>query len=68
MPRLADSTSASPLSPDGTIWEGSRSNLFVVSDGQLLTPPASGRILPGIMRGLILERAERLDWTSGRLP
>jgi branched-chain amino acid aminotransferase len=48
------------LSPDGTLWEGSRSNLFVVSEGQLLTPPASGRILPGIMRGLILERAPAL--------
>jgi branched-subunit amino acid aminotransferase/4-amino-4-deoxychorismate lyase len=48
------------ISPDGKLWEGSRSNLFVVTDGQLLTPPCSGRVLPGIMRGLILERAAHL--------
>jgi branched-subunit amino acid aminotransferase/4-amino-4-deoxychorismate lyase len=49
------------ISPDGHLWEGSRTNLFVVVDRQLLTPPCSGRVLPGIMRGLILERAGRLD-------
>ncbi len=49
------------ISPDGQLWEGSRTNLFVVGDRQLLTPPCSGRVLPGIMRGLILERAGRLD-------
>jgi branched-subunit amino acid aminotransferase/4-amino-4-deoxychorismate lyase len=48
------------ISPDGTFWEGSSSNLFVAADGQLQTPPCSGRILPGIMRGLILERGARL--------
>jgi branched-subunit amino acid aminotransferase/4-amino-4-deoxychorismate lyase len=48
------------VSPDGTIWEGSRSNLFVVVDGQLLTPPCTGTVLPGIMRGVILEQAARM--------
>jgi branched-subunit amino acid aminotransferase/4-amino-4-deoxychorismate lyase len=48
------------ITPDGQLWEGSSSNLFVVVDGQLLTPPCTGRVLPGIMRGLILERGARL--------
>jgi branched-chain amino acid aminotransferase len=48
------------LSPDGNIWEGSRSNLFIVEGGELRTPPPSGPILPGIMRGLILEMTDRL--------
>ena len=48
------------ISPDGHLWEGSRSNLFVVMDGQILTPPCAGKVLPGIMRGLILERGARL--------
>jgi branched-chain amino acid aminotransferase len=48
------------LSPDGNVWEGSRSNLFVVEGDQLLTPPCAGTILPGIMRGLILDHGTRL--------
>jgi branched-subunit amino acid aminotransferase/4-amino-4-deoxychorismate lyase len=48
------------VSPDGNLWEGSRSNLFVVEGDRLLTPPVSGAILPGIMRGLILEHGARL--------
>jgi branched-subunit amino acid aminotransferase/4-amino-4-deoxychorismate lyase len=49
------------ISSDGVVWEGSRSNIFVVIDGELLTPPCNGRVLPGIMRGLILEQAVRLS-------
>jgi branched-chain amino acid aminotransferase len=48
------------ISPDGSLWEGSRSNLFVVMEDQMLTPPCAGKVLPGIMRGLILERGARL--------
>ncbi len=48
------------ISPDGSLWEGSRSNLFVVMEGQILTPPCAGRFLPGIMRRLILERGAGL--------
>jgi branched-subunit amino acid aminotransferase/4-amino-4-deoxychorismate lyase len=56
------------ISPDGYIWEGSRSNLFVVMEGQLLTPPCDGRVLPGIMRGLILERATRIGLDARETP
>jgi len=48
------------ISPDGSLWEGSRSNLFVVMEDQILTPPCAGKVLPGIMRSLILERGARL--------
>jgi len=44
----------------GTIREGSRTNIFVVVGGELATPPNNGRIVPGIMRGVVLERAARL--------
>jgi branched-subunit amino acid aminotransferase/4-amino-4-deoxychorismate lyase len=44
------------LTPDGNLWECSRSNLFAVVDGEVLTPPCDGKVLPGIMRALILEQ------------
>ncbi len=49
--------------PDGSLWEGSRTNLFAVEAGTLVTPPASGPLLPGILRGLLLERAGELGLT-----
>ena len=47
--------------PDGRIWEGSRTNLFVVRDARLITPPTDGPLLPGIMRGLVIETAAQCD-------
>jgi para-aminobenzoate synthetase/4-amino-4-deoxychorismate lyase len=55
---------------DGAALEGSRSNLFVVAGGAVITPPTDGRLLPGttrahaisVVRGLGLElREERVD-------
>lgn len=43
--------------PDGRVTEGSSSNLFVVRDGTVTTPPLSGDILPGITRQVVLEVA-----------
>jgi para-aminobenzoate synthetase/4-amino-4-deoxychorismate lyase len=37
------------------VTEGGRSNLFVCREGQWLTPPLSEGVLPGIMRGLLLD-------------
>jgi branched-chain amino acid aminotransferase len=56
------------ISPDGIVWEGSRSNIFVVIDGELLTPPCDGRVLPGIMRALVLEQAVRLGLNVRETP
>lgn len=48
------------LNGEGFIAEGSISNVFLVRDGLLVTPPLSAGALPGIIRGLILERAPAL--------
>ncbi|MDJ0741418.1 MAG: D-amino acid aminotransferase [Gammaproteobacteria bacterium] len=42
---------------DGQVMEGSASNLFIVSNGLLITPPDSPELLPGITRDLVLELA-----------
>jgi D-alanine transaminase len=44
---------------DGWVNEGAASNLFIVRDGVLLTPPAGPQLLPGITRDLLLELAAR---------
>jgi D-alanine transaminase len=42
---------------DGHLTEGSSSNIFVVKNGVLITPPKSRLILPGITYDLLLELA-----------
>ncbi len=42
---------------DGEAMEGSASNLFIINAGELITPPKSNLLLPGITRDLILELA-----------
>ncbi|HWM09554.1 MAG TPA: aminotransferase class IV [Solirubrobacteraceae bacterium] len=42
---------------DDCVLEASRANLFVVEDGTIVTPPADGRILPGVTRRRVLEIA-----------
>ena len=49
------------LVKDGYVTEGAASNIFVVIDNILITPPKSQEILPGITRDLILEIAEAND-------
>ncbi|MDQ6617208.1 MAG: aminotransferase class IV [Actinomycetota bacterium] len=41
----------------GNLCEGTGSNVFVVINGQLVTPPLSAGCLDGITRGLIIERS-----------
>ena len=47
------------LNANQQLNEGTSSNLFVVRDGVIATPPLSDNILPGITRGLILELARQ---------
>ncbi|MDP6601120.1 MAG: aminotransferase class IV [Phycisphaerales bacterium] len=56
------------LTPEAKIASGSVSNLFYVSDGELITPPARGEqlegesvppVLPGITRRAVIELAQR---------
>jgi branched-chain amino acid aminotransferase len=44
----------------GQICGGSRTNLFVVRAGQLITPPIADGVLDGIKRQVILERARAI--------
>jgi D-alanine transaminase len=45
------------INNDGVVTEGAASNVFIVKDGLLLTPPVEVSLLPGITRVLILELA-----------
>ena len=44
---------------DGQVLETDRANVFAVIDGVLVTPPADGRILPGVTRAAVLRLAAR---------
>jgi len=45
------------LDSDESVLEASRANVFAVHGGTLATPPADGRILPGVTRALVIELA-----------
>ncbi|NLE23360.1 MAG: aminotransferase class IV [Actinobacteria bacterium] len=42
---------------EGQIFEGATSNVFIVRSGGLITPPAEGDILPGVLRAKVEELA-----------
>lgn len=44
---------------DGFVTEGSASNVFIVLDGTVVTPPKSHAILGGITRDLVVELCQR---------
>ena len=54
----------------GELCECTGSNVFVVADGVVLTPPADSGLLPGITRGLVIEwaRAAGVDVREQPLP
>jgi para-aminobenzoate synthetase/4-amino-4-deoxychorismate lyase len=52
MPLLVDA--------DGCVLEAAIGNVWVVEGGALVTPPADGRILPGVTRAALLRRATAL--------
>jgi para-aminobenzoate synthetase / 4-amino-4-deoxychorismate lyase len=63
---LASLTGTAGLGPDGhlliedgtgEVLETDRANVFAVIDGVLCTPPADGRLLPGITRAAVLRLA-----------
>lgn len=49
------------LIKDGEAAEGAASNLFIVDDGQIITPPKGEHLLPGITRDLVLELAAEAE-------
>jgi branched-chain amino acid aminotransferase len=61
--RRADLDEALFLNTRGHLADGSATNVFLVRDGELFTPPVEDGALPGITRGAVLElaRAARID-------
>jgi para-aminobenzoate synthetase / 4-amino-4-deoxychorismate lyase len=51
---------------DGSVLEVSRGNVFAVCAGALVTPPADGRLLPGIARARVLDLAAELGMAAER--
>jgi D-alanine transaminase len=58
----------------GVVTEGSHTNVFGVFDGALVTAPADHRILPGVVRGIVIEAARasgiavvEREWTLDEL-
>ncbi|MBZ6381623.1 aminodeoxychorismate synthase component I [Sphingomonas sanguinis] len=47
--------------PDGTLTEGSYTSLFVEREGKLLTPPLAAGLLPGVLRGHLIETGQALE-------
>ncbi len=48
------------LDAGNEVLEASRANVFAVEDGELVTPAADGRILPGVSRARAIETARAL--------
>jgi len=53
--RAADADDALLVDAEGRIFEGATSNVFVIRGGGLVTPPAEGDILPGVLRAKVEE-------------
>jgi D-alanine transaminase len=56
------------LVKDGYALEGAASNLFMVLDGVLITPPKTQEILPGITRDLLVELAQAHELDHAERP
>lgn len=52
----------------GVAIEGAHANLWAVLDGQVVTHPATNRILPGITRATVLELARDRDYSVRERP
>jgi branched-chain amino acid aminotransferase len=55
--KAAGADDAILVDDEGHIFEGATSNMFLVRGGGLVTPPAEGAILPGVMRAKVEELA-----------
>ncbi len=55
------------LGPGGEVLETAVGNLWLLLDGVWVTPPADGRVLPGVMRGALLRGAGASVVTAERV-
>ncbi len=46
---------------DGLVTEGSYTNVFLERDGRLLTPPSALGLLPGVLRGELIEQGRAIE-------
>ncbi len=51
------------LDKTGFVCEGVAENIFIVKDGEVITPSTSTGALPGITRRAVMELAEKLEYT-----
>jgi branched-chain amino acid aminotransferase len=51
------------LNSSGMVTEGTGENIFLVSDGEVKTPPLSAGILPGITRESIIELGRKMGYS-----
>lgn len=62
--RLLDGLGSDPVpllvDTDDAVLEGAWGNVWVLAGEDLITPPADGRILPGVTRAALVELAPRL--------
>jgi para-aminobenzoate synthetase/4-amino-4-deoxychorismate lyase len=60
---LAQRLGAIPLlvDADGAVLEAAHANLFLVEGDQLLTPPADGRLLPGVTRARVIAATNAVE-------
>ncbi|MBI3322580.1 MAG: aminotransferase class IV family protein [Candidatus Omnitrophica bacterium] len=56
------------IGPHGYLTEGTVSNLFLVREGRLVTPPAWLGVLEGVTRGRVLEQARKLRIPTEEVP
>ena len=61
-------TEAIALGPGGLVSEGSGQNLFLVVDGELITPVLDGTSLAGITRDTVLTLADELGIIAKEQP
>jgi len=67
--RAAESDAAEAiLLRDGFVTEGAASNVFVVREGVLRTPPEGSGLLSGITRGLVIELAREMEFEFAETP
>ena len=66
--RAAGADEALFVSPDGHLLEGAASNVFVVRDGEAITPPLAADVLPGITRAIVLELCRELGLRAREAP
>jgi para-aminobenzoate synthetase/4-amino-4-deoxychorismate lyase len=54
----ADGGEALIVDLDGTVLETGRGSIWIVEGDAIVTPPADGRILPGVTRDVVIEAAD----------